>query len=182
MNGTNATKQELQSIWLIGLGTSAQGLSITTTAVPSEVTGGDGFANLGSIVALRINLGAVTVDGDLGLVIAGDPSTSRVGLRVLSVQSLGRHGSGSYSTGLTTIVDGMLGSLRVKSDIDEASIEVNGKLGAVMIGGSLIGGPSDESGRIHSSGAMGIVKIGGNVQGGAGACPALFVAKARWQV
>jgi hypothetical protein len=45
---------------------------------------------------------------------------------------------------------------------------VNGTIGSVTIGGSLIGGAEDDSGSIQASGAIGAVKIGKSIEGGAG--------------
>ena len=69
-------------------------------------------------------------------------------------------------------MDGALTALTVKGDVKDASIDVtggvDGKIGAITIGGSLIGGAADNSGFIHSSGDMGAVKIGHDIQGGSG--------------
>src|SRR5262249_16749717 len=61
----NSTGQQLRRIDLTGLGATATGVGITTTAARSSATGGDGFAAVGQINATGIDLGAVTIDGDL---------------------------------------------------------------------------------------------------------------------
>jgi hypothetical protein len=91
VNGSNALKQRLLEIDLAGVA-AASGTTITTSAVHSSVTGGDGFAELGHIDATGIDLGAVTIDGDLGRILAGDATTKTTALAALTVQSLGRYG------------------------------------------------------------------------------------------
>ena len=71
VNGSNAGKQQLRSINLASL-PAAAGTTITTTAVRSATTGGDGFAALGQINATGRDISTVTIDGDLGRILAGD--------------------------------------------------------------------------------------------------------------
>jgi hypothetical protein len=171
VNGSNAVKQQLRVVDLVGVA-GAAGTAITTSAVRSPVTGGDGFAALGQIDATGIDLGAVTIDGDLGRVLAGDATTATTGLAGLTALSLGRFGTSTGAADLHTVVQGKLGNLTVKSDVKEAWVEAkggpDGRIGAVSIGGSLLGGTASPSGCIASSGAMGTVRITGNVEGGAG--------------
>src|SRR5262245_50250912 len=60
VNGSNALKQRLLEINLVGVA-GAAGTTFTTSAVHSSVTGGDGFAALGHVDATGIDLGAVTI-------------------------------------------------------------------------------------------------------------------------
>src|SRR5262249_32068519 len=144
VDGSNSTKQQLRTIDLTGVGAAAAGTNITTGATPSALTGGDGYAALGQINATGIDLGTVTIDGDLGRVVAGDATTSTSGLKGLTVQSLGRFGTSTGASDLNTLIQGRLDFLKVKSDVQEASVSVqggvDGRLGSVTIGGSLIGG------------------------------------------
>jgi hypothetical protein len=169
VTGNNTTKQTLSMIALAPIGAVARGVSITTSAVRSPVNGGDGFATLGHIDATEIDLGAIKVDGDLGRVRAGDSTTSTTGLTGLTAHSLGRFGTNTGAPNLDTIVQGKLGFLIVKSDVKEASVAtaggLDGRIGSVSIGGSLIGGSTTNSGRIASSGAMGPVRIAGSIHG-----------------
>src|SRR5262249_12018313 len=145
----NSAKQQLQKINLVGV-TGAAGTKVTVDAVKSP--SGDGFANVGEVVATSVDLDAVFIDGDLGRVLAGDAVTSTSGLKGLTVRSLGHFGTGTGALDLHTQVQGKLAFLRVKGNIEQAQVEVeggpDGDLGPVNIGGSLYGGDSDLSGRI----------------------------------
>ncbi len=66
----NGTKQQLRTINLVGVAGVA-GTTIITKAMRSAANGGDGFAAIGQIDALGIDIGAVTIDGDLGRILAG---------------------------------------------------------------------------------------------------------------
>jgi len=169
VTGDTTTKQTVSKIDLTSVAGAAQGVGITTSAVRSLVNGGDGFATLGHIDATGIDLGAVTIDGDLGRVRAGDATTSTSGLKGLTVRSLGRFGTNTGAPDLDSVIQGKLGFLIVKSDIKEASVValggVDGRIGSVTIGGSLLGGAATASGRIVSFGDMGPVRVAGNVQG-----------------
>src|SRR5262245_30554593 len=90
ISGSNGINQLLWSINLTSLGVAASGTTVTLTAVRSSVTGGDGFATLGEIDATGIDLGAVTIDGDLGRIRAGDATSTTSGVKGLTVLSLGR--------------------------------------------------------------------------------------------
>ena len=126
------------------------GATLTITA--KRAAAGDGFVNVGAILArdtgtgVGIDLGAVTVHGDLGRITAGDATAATRGLKALTVQSLGRFGTSTQAAGgsLESDVEGALGSLHVNASIDGAFVNVlgmaDGKIGKVFVGGSLIGG------------------------------------------
>ena len=167
----NGTKQQLRTINLVGIAGVA-GTTITTVAVRSVANGGDGFAAIGQIDATGLDIGTVTIDGDLGRILAGDATTTTAGLGALKVHSLGRFGTFTGATNLTSTIQGAVASLTTKTDVREASFRVQGgasaTLAAVTIGGSLIGGAASQSGRISSAGNLGPVKITGDVVGGGG--------------
>src|SRR5262249_15419697 len=86
-----------------GLGEQLQRLDLNTqpafagaklTITAKRTAAGDGFVNVGAILArdtgtgLGIDLGAVKVHGDLGRITAGDSTTATRGLKALAVQSL----------------------------------------------------------------------------------------------
>lgn len=169
VTGSNVTKQQMTQIDLTTIGAAASGLNITTIATISKTTGGDGFAALGQINATDIDLGNVTVDGDLGRVVAGDAITTTSGLKALSVASLGRYGMTTGAPSLLTSVLGAINVLRVRTDVREATIRsqgAGGRIGVATIGGSLIGGVGSSSGSIWG-GDLGTIRIGGDVVGGA---------------
>src|SRR5207244_4353494 len=120
------------------------------TATRSLANGGDGFAAVGQIDATGLDVGAVSIDGDLGRVIAGDAVTTTSGLKGLTVQSMGRYGTTTGAGNLHSIIQGKLDSLTVKTDLNGVYVEVqggnDGKIGAVQIGGSIIGGMANSSG------------------------------------
>jgi hypothetical protein len=154
------------------------GAKLTITAKPAA--GGDGFVNVGAIIArdfgggVGIDLGAVTVQGDLGRITAGDSTTATRGLKALAVQSLGHLGTATQAAGgsLESDILGALGSLQVNANIEGALVFVqggaDGQIGKVTIGGSLIGGDGVGSGEIFALGDLGPVRIAGDVRGGAG--------------
>jgi hypothetical protein len=163
-------RQQLQLIDLTVLGTS--GLNLTVTVKPG---GGDRLANIGYINATGLDLGTVSVPGDLGRIDAGDADVATPGLKALAVRSLGRLGvdtqpaaSATFTPGVHSQISGGLGSLTLKQDLAGASLDVTGAIGPVTIGGSLIGGSDTDSGKIHSDGGIGVVTIGHDVQGGSG--------------
>jgi hypothetical protein len=154
------------------LGVTFAGASVSFSVV--RATGGDGLANVGFIDASGVNLGSVTVKGDLGRIDAGDGSATIPALAGLSVRSLGRLGldsqQGVPSASVASVLNGSLGPLRVAGDIDGADIHVAGNIAAVDIGGSLIGSFGGFTGAITTTGIgnIGPVKIGGDIEGGAG--------------
>jgi hypothetical protein len=177
VNGDNSFTQQLQTIDLTQLGTTAAtGMNIAITAKPG-VGGGDGFANVGFINGTDINLGTVSVHGDLGRINAGNGTSASKGLTSLSVHSMGRFGTSTQAAGgsLESDISGQLGKLSVASDIVGAYINVTGPggsvlgtIGSVTVGGSLIGGSDTDSGSIRAGGNIGAVAIGQDMQGSSG--------------
>jgi hypothetical protein len=168
-----AGPQQLRTIDLhTTLGAAAAGTTVTVTATRSPAHGGDGFAAVGQVDGTGIDLGKVTIDGDLGRILAGDGTTTTPGLAGLAVHSLGRLGTTTGAANLTSTVQGALGALRVADDVKDAAVVVtggpDGRIGSVFIGGSLIGGAAFASGQISTTGDVGPVTIGGDLVGGAG--------------
>ncbi len=123
MNGSNAIKQQLRSINLVGV-VGAAGTTIITKAVRSAANGGDGFAAIGQIDATGIDISTVTIDGDLGRILAGDATTTTQGLGALKVHSMGRFGTFTGAVNLKSTIQGKLLSFQAKSDVHEAQFEV----------------------------------------------------------
>jgi hypothetical protein len=161
--------QQLEEINLTSLGTSANGLSLSVTAVPGTL-GGDGFVNVGFIDATGINLGAITIHGDLGAIDAGSQSKPATAITALTVQSMGEFSTSTQAgTGtLESDISGKLEALAVASDLDGVFINVTGSMGTVKVGGSLIGATAQNSGTIQASGTLGAVTVGGDILGGTG--------------
>lgn len=155
------------------------GANISVVAKPFDFDNdgkldGDGLVNVGSINASGIDVGTVFVDGDLGRLIAGDGISATSACKGLTVQSLGRFGTSTGATDLISNFDGKLDRLTVKSDVLAALVFVadsggaNGKIGTVLVGGSLIGGATTNSGGIFTEDGLGAVMIKGDVAGGIG--------------
>ena len=174
VDGKNAIKQQLQTIDVSAIGATADGTSINVTATHGAKTVSDGLVNVGAIIAKGLNLGPVTVAGDLGRILAGDADPTLPALKSLNVRSMGRYGLDTQAPGgsLASEVAGALGSLTVKGDMIGVHFFVNNfadaKVGFVSIGGSLVGASADQSGRIDASGDVGPVRIGGDLVGGDG--------------
>jgi hypothetical protein len=141
-----------------------QGANVSIVATRNPLAGGDGLVNIGSIDAGGRDLGKVLVDGDLGQLFAGSGAGPKPGVISLEAGSLGRLGTTTGAPGLAVNVDGKLGALKVKGDVRETLI-IADAIGAVTIGGSLIGGADPDSGSI-SAVTIGSVKIGGSLVGG----------------
>lgn len=172
-------QDQLQTIDLTAAGLTPAGLpaaagtSITVTVTPKLP--GDGFANIGYIKAPGIDVGAVTIRGDLGAIDAGDAVTKTPGLKGLTVQSLGVLGLTTGAPDLKSDIVGALSKLTVKGDMKDAQLDItggvdgkDGKLPSVTIGGSLLGGSAARAGSIHTTGDLGTVKIAIDLYGGAG--------------
>ncbi len=192
--GTNADLAAIVTLENSGIGKELQridfslnaavfaGTSVTVTAVRTAA-GGDGLANVGYIDAstdgggTALDLGTITIRGDLGQIDAGDASTGTVGVKALSVQSMGEFGASTQQAGndLVSTVNGALGSLKVAGNVRDAAVVtlggLDGKIGSITIGASFVGGA------ISSSGAMGLVKIGGNIEGGSISVSGLIVSQ-----
>ncbi len=130
----------------------------TTISITAKQTtrGGNSFVNIGRINAAGVDLGSVTVAGDLGRLDAGTigGNAKTPGLKSLTVQSMGLLGTSTQGdepglqTGVTVV--GALGSLTVKNDL-RTSVTVlsegDGVLGKVTIGGSSTSPPRPASAR-----------------------------------
>jgi hypothetical protein len=168
--------QQLKQIFLQSADFSGANLTVSVVKKP----GGDGLANVGEIITGR-DLGAVSINGDLGDILCGDAITDTgFGLKSLTVRSMGRFfgstggGVGNGDNTLESHVFGTLGKLVVKGDVENSWLHVTGNMGddmhgiigSVSIGGSLIGGSTRRAGGIECSGDIGTVKIGRDLQGG----------------
>lgn len=130
--------------------------------------GGDGHVAVGHIDATNVDLGKVSINGDLGRIVAGDTTSATAGVVSLSVASLGRYGTTTGAPNLASTIRGDLKTLTVKGDVQQAGVTmIGGGIGKVTIGGSLVGGDAGDSGRIGGD-TIGAVKIGGSIVGGGG--------------
>ncbi len=146
------------------------GTDLTVTAARGP--GGDGVTAVGFIDAgdiaggTSINLGKVTIDGDLGRIHAGN-ATLGTAIKVLEVRSIGLLGISTQAAGgnLQSILTGKVGTLLIKTDLTDADVNAAG-FDVVKVGGSIVGGTD---GSITSNGQkIGSIFIGGDIRGGAG--------------
>ena len=146
-------------------------ISITTDGT------GDGLVAVGYIDATGLDLGNVTIAGDLGRIDSGDGKTGSPGLKKLEVETLGVSAQTTLPTGTTSdsTITGPLRELRVEGNmvgaltVEGGNNGSGGKIASVFIGGSLIGGADSFSGSILASNSIGRIEIGGDILGGAGA-------------
>ena len=143
---------------------------------------GDGHVNVGLILAAipqgntfqvvnGVDLGKVQVDGDLGRIFAGDVFSTPA-IESLVVRSLGRLGSSTQETGGNTVslVLGPVNNLIVGGNFAgtfKVIGDIFGSIRNLQIGGALLGGTEDQSGRIEFTGKLRNGYIG-SVVGGEG--------------
>jgi hypothetical protein len=166
--------EQLQVLNLAGK-TGFDRANLTITAKPGA-TGGDGVVNVGYINATDLDLGAVTVRGDLAAIDAGDV-LSDPALASLTVLSFGAEGTSTGAPDLDSYIFGPVGSIKVTGDFYGVTLLIDGivppdrlvgTLGSLFIGGALVGGAGDRQGAIRCVGSLGTVTIGGSVFGGGG--------------
>lgn len=156
--------QNPAELLITGAGLDGANLSVLV----KRGTGGDGVVNIGRIVATGLDLGAVSVKGDLGKIVAGNAGSPLPAIKSLSVRSMGILGTDTQGGGnLTSTITGDVGALTVAGDVLGARLEVNGKIGTVKIGGDLRGTAVAFGGRITAS-SVGSLTIGGDLAAGAG--------------
>jgi hypothetical protein len=159
------------------------GTNLSITAKRDPVRGGDGLVAVGRIDAadeggdagdIALDLGVVTIEGDLGNIDCGTNTAGVPALKeALSVRSMGVYGTVTQGGGdLVSSIVGPLGKLTVTGDIREAYVNVQGgataSIGAVTVGGSIIGGTDNSSGAIYAPGNVGPIKVKGDIVGGDG--------------
>lgn len=137
----------------IDLGVAFKNLPLTITA-KRGLLGGDGFVNVGYVNAAGVDLGAVSISGDLGRIDAG-------AVTALTLQSLGGFGLTTQLGGgsLTSHFTGKLGRLTVKSSIHGATLLGSTTIGPVSVLGSFLGG------ELSAGADLGAVNIHGNIVG-----------------
>jgi uncharacterized repeat protein (TIGR01451 family) len=165
-----STGLQLQSINLSDDGTEFSGANLTLKA--AKRAGGDGLVHLGFLNAAGIDLGKVSIKGDLGKILAGDSATDTIAISTLTVNSVGLFGlvtQGGLGD-LSSSINGGLGRLKVAGDFVDAALNVgggsDGGIQSIVIGGNLIGGSAVFAGSIRASGEIGALTLGGDMIGG----------------
>ncbi len=95
----------------------------------------------------------------------GDRTATTQGLGALTVHSMGRFGTFTGATNLDSLINGKLLSLKSKADVKDIFLDVQGQIGSLTIGGSLLGGVASNSAVISSTGDIGAVIITGDLIG-----------------
>ncbi len=144
-------------------------LSILVTSNPA------GHVDIGQIDATGLDLGKVTIAGDVAQIIAGDSNFGTKGIASLEVNSLGAQGTTNLSTFGTSIISqiaGGVGSITVHGDVDGGFIVTGGtngagaNIGAIKISGSVIGGSNTMTGYISAANSIKSLYVAHNVSGG----------------
>ena len=153
------------------------GANVTITAQPSP-QGGDGHVDLGFLNAAGIDLGKVTIDGDLGRIDAGDDDPSTPALLALHVHSMGAQGpeTGGPFVLESHLIGGLgrldagtiVGGLRVSDSIHDSAIHIGGDLARLVVGGDLadstltVRGDYFTPDRLTAQ-TVGFIQVGGSV-------------------
>jgi hypothetical protein len=167
VNGSNVARQQLLSLNL-GSVPGAARTSITTTVTPRA--GVPNNVHIGQIMAEGIDLGDVSISGNLGRIRAGDSNARTQALGTLNVEILGGSGTLFGAANLQSETNGSTRALNVRSWIIDSYFrtENSGNIGSISIGGSVVGSLTNNSGSIYSSGNIGNVSVGGSVIGSDG--------------
>lgn len=169
-------------------------LTVTATRVGP---GGDGVTAVGFIDASSAvgggtarDLGKVTIDGDLGRILAG-AAVAGTAVKSLDVRSIALLGTNTQAAGgsLDSVLTGGVGSFFVRTDMLNAtfladgfgSLKIGGslitgrlatngqKIGSIFVGGDMVGGTGVDSGSISSTGGdVGSFVLKGSLLGGSG--------------
>jgi uncharacterized repeat protein (TIGR01451 family) len=147
------------------------GVSLRVSAKPSAHGTGDGVAHLGAIEASGIDLGSVTISGDLGRVAAGDGDPRKPAVGRLKIGSVGALGSATQPEEIVeplhSIVSGAVGALIVKGSVNHAMLDVRGDLRSILIGGDWDGSErGTTAGLLRVTGDIGSMRVKGSVIGG----------------
>ena len=150
--------------------TSLTGTDLTIKATPSA-NGGDGLVNLGFLDAKGVDLGKVSITGNVEHIVAGNLNTPGAGMKSFTAQSIGEAVLPTHDTfgvDLKSTIDGKVGSVTIKGDLNKSDFLVKGDIGKATIGGSIIGGDKTLQGVFRTTGRqhIGTLKIGHDVIGG----------------
>lgn len=172
------TTGQLGQLFVDGMAATINpGLNITIS-VKTQAGGGNGLVNVGEIRADGLDLGAVSVNGDLGRIRCGSSTAGATALKSLSVASLGGLGTSSGAPDLQSQILGSMGTLKVAESIFQALVHVaaGGNLKSVSVGGSIYGGSAVSTGEIYAEGNLGRVTVTGDLFGDDGGYSGAIVA------
>jgi hypothetical protein len=141
-NVSRDTDGNIASIDLTHLAASAHALGskpLNFNLVVKKPFGGagDGIAKVGLLDATGVGFGKVKLQGNLDRILAGDPS-GKVAAKSLSIT--GNLGGGNGSPQLSRLFGGLT-KLSVSGSMQNNSLQIDGKVKVVSIGGDLKAGP-----------------------------------------
>jgi hypothetical protein len=145
-------------------GAGAKALSLTIN-VKNLTGGGDGQAKIGFINAAGLGLGSIKIEGSLGHISAG-MGGGKMGIKSLNLS--GDFGNANGASQLSRIVGGM-SNLTVGGSMQNDSVQVDGGIKNVYIGGHLNGASGltpDNLAEISAVGIDGFVARGNALPGG----------------
>ncbi len=162
----------------------ARRLGLKFVAKPEAgTTTGDGFVNVGFLDAVGADLGAVSIDGDLGRIVVGDNNLAGKTIKSLVARSIGRLGTSTQTAdgNLVSIFIGRAKSVVIHGDLagalafvgDDANLAA-GAVTSLVIDGDVIGGADGVSGKIGATGSIGTLTIAGKLRGGSGGPTGIF--------
>lgn len=154
---------QLATLTLTDPGFSGANITFAVTRKP----GGDGLAHVPHINAANVDLGVVTVKGDLGAITAGEPGNNILGIKALYAKSMRVIPTFDPTDTPTSRVAEGIGTLQIAGDF-AANLSVTGSSGVIRIGGDLLGGEGvSNRGHLRFEAAREI-RVGGDVIGGQG--------------
>ncbi|HET6407556.1 MAG TPA: hypothetical protein VFG14_06720 [Chthoniobacteraceae bacterium] len=172
-------------VGLASFGKVFQGAKITVT-VDQPV--GDGYADVGHLIATGIDLKQAAVDGDLVRIDVGDGNFKTPAVGLLQAAQFGFHTAvEALAPNFISQVTGRIKVLDIGNWAD-ASIQVlggttekTGKFGSIGRAtiGSVTGGGETGSGSLRTSGSIGLLVIQGSLQGGTGLESGLIMAEGK---
>ncbi|MGB8166455.1 MAG: hypothetical protein WCF18_03120, partial [Chthoniobacteraceae bacterium] len=157
-----------------------KGADITVTAganATDVITTRIGFIN-----AAGIDLGKLTIDGELDRINAGDTNSATAALKSLTVGSWGNGTLPATVGQFDSEVVGAITTLSVQGDFNGGYLlvrgsdsfdpppslhltDVQGKIGSLFIGGSLLGTARENGGHIFATGDIAKITVVGSVRG-----------------
>ncbi len=148
---------------LVALALDATFAKANITITAKDSGGADSFVQVGRIDASGIDLGNVTIAGDLGKILSGDTNRKTRGLGTLKLDSLGVAGLASQNNAgdLVSSIEGPMKDFNIHTGVYGAAFYVNqGNIGNVTVPNGMYGGLGVGSGGLFVSGRGGAIAIG----------------------
>lgn len=162
MLGAN-TGMALSRLQLSDLAFTGSNVTITAKRGPS---GGDGLVNVGAIVA-PIDLGVVTVAGDLERILIGVDANPSLSVKALKLRSFLAADSAFAPGNAGSRLEDGAGSITVAGDFSGNLSLVGGKIGSIFIGGDLVSQGAG-GGSLSGTGLVSKLVIKGSIREGGG--------------